>query len=294
MKKKPVIAYILSSIAMVLVCFGYYRRYLLDAREMLGLYSDFRIRDLIIDELYISKSGLDSIGIHVSLLVVPIFFILLFWAVRGRLKANVILTGLMFYPITAYYTHSRYYLSLHGDDLSDLSFLIAFSLSLFSIILSAISMYANEWKPHITKHVPKIIPISYFVLVVVSFLGYITLGLVNERALRFICWSYRGDYFAFILILVVLLFYCTKAVLRSDEKGHITLPVVVLALTLSIISPIEISIRLFPHELPLKIVYGYHLVRNITVPWVILPFFIVSILYFLYMCTRFVGEEHDG
>ena len=293
MKKKPVLAYILSSLSMVLVCLGYYRRYLLDARETLDLYLGFRLHDLVVDKSYIWKSDLDSIGIHVSLVVVPVFFMILFWAVRGRLKANVILTGLMFYPITTFYVHSRY-IFLFDDDLSDLLLLIAFSLSVFSIVLSAISMYVNEQKLHITKHVPRIIPISYLVLVVVLLLGYVTLGLVNERALHFICWSYRGDYFTFILILVVLLFYCTKAVLQSDEKGHIILPVVVLALTLSVISPLEMKFLLFPYELPLKVSYGYYKVHMYTIPWVLLLFSLVSILYLLYLCTRFVGEKRDG
>ena len=293
MKKKPILAYTLSSIAMVLVCFAYYRRYLVDARETLDLYLGVHLHGLIVDETYIWKSGLDSIGIHVSLVVVPIFFVILLWAVRGRLKANVLLTGLMFYPITAFYVHSRYIL-LFDDDLSDLLFLISFSMSLFSIILSVISMYADERRLHIAKHVSKSISISYLVLVVVSLLGYVTLGLISDRALDFICWSYRGDYFAIVLILVILLFYCTKAVFRNDEKGYITLPIVVVALTLSIISPLGSTIRLFPYERPLAISYEYYMVHMNTVPWVILLFSLISILYLAYICTRFVGEQRDG
>ena len=138
------------------------------------------------------------------------------------------------------------------------------------------------------------ISISYFVLVVISLLGYVTLGLVSDRALNFICWSYRGDYFAFVLILVILLFYCTKAVLRNDEKGYITLPIVVTALTISITSPLGITARLFQYELPLEILYEYYMVHMKTVPWIILLFSLVSILYLLYLCTRFVEEGHDG
>jgi hypothetical protein len=256
---------------------------------MMRLLKDYYIHGIEFDKEYLYSLHLTSldIDIYFSWIVVPLFFIFLWRGLQGRLKANGFLTGLMFYPIVSYYTQTLYGLTSF-DHLSDIVFLMAFSLSFAAIVFSVVSLYECTETIYTKRRFQKGIAVAYLICVIVLLLGYITLRLVTETRLPHIYGGYENDVLFLIFMLAILIFYFTRAALRNEKGAYIALPILVTALTVSVISQGYIGLDIVILR-ELKPTYRFSFSHLDTA--VALSFTLVSILYLIYVSSRFIEDQ---
>ena len=210
MKKKPVLAYILSSIAMVLVCFGYYLR--------IHYWSPLKIQDIQCD---------------ISFIWIPVFFISLLCAIRGGLRANIICTGFMTVPIVVFF---RYFM---GFNFPDVLFLISFS---FSIVAVSVSIYAMDFDSAdsvLNININKAYPIAYVLFTLIFFGAVILLGAFDTDILRLLSHVMHGTIIPLFGFTLPLLVCFTFSLLKREHAGHTIVPVLLVISILLITPPIQ-------------------------------------------------------